>query len=144
MAILSNNTKAVLFNDNMLDIGMVQRSQCYVVQQYSFTLNRSRNATGTIYGFDSGSRIVLSIRVGANQSLTPFYQRLNSSDLAYFSFIFNARYDEMNIVEGYDSAILVSGYLVDISEDYERYTPNNEESAMNVRFCILIREVKYL
>lgn len=143
MAIVSNNIKAVIFNDNMVDIGYVQRHQCYVVQHYDFTLNRSRNATGTVYGFDAGSMLMLTVRIGQMQNLIPFYQRLESKDLSYFSFIFNGVYDETNILNRYDSAILVSGYLVDICEEYERYKSDNS-SHMMLHLSILIRSVKYL
>lgn len=143
MATLSNNTKVVLFNDNMVEIGTVLRGQCHVVQHYDFTLNRSRNATGEVYGLDAGSTLTLSVRIGSKENLIPFYQRLNSNEMSYFSFIFNARYDAMNIVEDYDSAIVVSGYLVDIIEEYNRH-PDDDTPQMLMHISILIRNVKHL
>lgn len=143
MALLSNNTKAVLFNDNMLDIGYVQKSRCYVVQHYDFTLNRSRNAAGEVYGFDSGSTLILNLRIGANQNLEPFYRSLSDRELTTFSFIFNAQYDKLNLVENYDSAIIVKGSLIDIEEEYNS-KPGNDKPHMSIRIMILVRNVQYL
>lgn len=143
MAILSNNSKAILFNDNLLEAEYVQRSQCYIIQHYDFSLNRSRDITGQPYDFDGGNTLMLSLRIGSTQNLTPFYQMLKNERMTAFSIVFNATFDYVNMLGDYDSAIVIEGYVVDISENIVRQGVN-DQSPDTIQMSILMKNVNYV
>ena len=52
---LSNHTKAVLFDENIIEQNILRRESANVVQRLDYTLSRPRNDFGKPYGRMSGS-----------------------------------------------------------------------------------------
>lgn len=118
MPILSNHTKAVLFTENIIEQHILRRESANVVQRLDYTLRRPRNDFGKPYGRMSGSEMIVATLIGTNDT-NEYYERLLSNDSQTFSLVFNATYDSNNILQHYDSAMVVEGFIVDIVEHYD-------------------------
>ena len=101
---LSNHTKAVLFSENLLEQQVIRRDNATVVMHLDYTLGRPRNDFGTPYGRMSGSKMLVTVRVGTKDT-KEYYERLTMNESQTFTIVFNATYDEWGMLANYESAM---------------------------------------
>ena len=97
MPVLSNNTKAVLFTENLVDIKVLKSANANVVQKLDYVLQRPRNDFGKPYGRMSGSVMSITIPVGSNV-MKDFYERLLSNESQALTFVYNVTYDQSGTI----------------------------------------------
>ena len=137
----SNNIKVALFADNVLEQLVLRRTDSIVVQQYSYALERPRNAHGVAYGNSSGGILTIDVRIGSRDNMRTYYERLSQNYSTAFSLVFNARYDETGILDDYDGGLIVEGYLTDIGESFDRDKAEAHGEQMKLRFRVLINSL---
>lgn len=142
MPILSNHTKAVLFTENIIEQHILRRESANVVQRLDYTLRRPRNDFGKPYGRMSGSEMIIATLIGTNDT-NEYYERLLSNDSQAFSLVFNATYDSNNILQHYDSAMVVEGFIVDIVEHYDDEAAA-DGTQMSLEFSLLLTSITYI
>lgn len=142
MPILSNHTKAVLFTENIIEQHILRRESANVVQRLDYTLRRPRNDFGKPYGRMSGSEMIIATLIGTNDT-NEYYERLLSNDSQAFSLVFNATYDSNNILQHYDSAMVVEGFIVDIVEHYDDEAAA-DGNQMSLEFSFLLTSITYI
>ncbi len=142
MPILSNHTKAVLFTENIIEQHILRRESANVVQRLDYTLRRPRNDFGKPYGRMSGSEMIIATLIGTNDT-NEYYERLLSNDSQTFSLVFNATYDSNNILQHYDSAMVVEGFIVDIVEHYDDEAAA-DGTQMSLEFSLLLTSITYI
>lgn len=142
MPILSNHTKAVLFTENIIEQHILRRESANVVQRLDYTLRRPRNDFGKPYGRMSGSEMIIATLIGTNDT-NEYYERLLSNDSQTFSLVFNATYDSNNILQHYDSAMVVEGFIVDIVEHYDDEAAA-DGNQMSLEFSFLLTSITYI
>lgn len=142
MPILSNHTKAVLFTENIIEQHFLRRESANVVQRLDYTLRRPRNDFGKPYGRMSGSEMIVATLIGTNDT-NEYYERLLSNDSQAFSLVFNATYDNNNILQHYDSAMVVEGFIVDIVEHYDDEAAA-DGNLMSLEFSFLLTSITYI
>ena len=77
MATLSNELKAVLFQENFLDNPKnVLKENCLVIQHFSYECERMRNNSSDVYGASKPVILKFSIRVNSPSHAREIYQRL--------------------------------------------------------------------
>lgn len=136
-----NTSKVVLFVGDMneqIDIMQyhqqktVTQSQLMRVDNYHFTLQRSRNSFGVPYGASSCNIVDITISVGTRDSLKVFYERLSETSKSTISLLFNVECDQ----DGYftpeccDGVTVLEGYIVDIQEQYDTVTNEAEDTSI--------------
>ena len=139
---LSNNTKAVLFTENIIEQHVLRRESATVVQSVDYTLRRPRNDFGKPYGRMSGSELVVATQIGTNDT-GEYYERLLSNDSQTFTLVFNATYDSNSFLASYDSAMVVEGFVVDIVENYDD-DEAKEGNQMSLEFSFLLTSITYI
>ena len=127
----SNNIKVALFADNVLEQLVLRRTDSIVVQQYSYALERPRNAHGVAYGNSSGGILTIDVRIGSRDNMRIYYERLSQTYSTSFSLVFNARYDETGILDDYEGGMIVEGYLTDIGESFDRVVLDLREDILD-------------
>lgn len=126
MPVLSNNTKAVLFTENLVDIKVLKSANANVVQKLDYVLQRPRNDFGKPYGRMSGSVMSITIPVGSNV-MKDFYERLLSNESQALTFVYNVTYDQSGTIASFDSAMVAEGYVIELAERYSTEPDDNEE-----------------
>ncbi|MDD6895356.1 MAG: hypothetical protein PUD51_05775 [Prevotellaceae bacterium] len=139
---LSNHTKAVLFDENIIEQNILRRESANVVQRLDYTLSRPRNDFGKPYGRMSGSEMAIVTLIGTHDT-KEYYERLVSDESQTFSLVFNAIYDENNILCSFDSAMVVEGYIVDVVELYDNDAAS-EGNQMSLEFSFLLTSITYI
>jgi hypothetical protein len=118
----------------------VQKENTFTLQHYSYKCGRTRNEYGRPYGGTTPSLLHLTVRVADEQSCRVFYQQLQSEEVTVYSILFNASFDERKELAGYDSAQIIHGFLVDITEEF--VCSSNEQMCLTLSF--LISRISYL
>jgi hypothetical protein len=59
-----------------------------------------------------------------------------------FSMIFNASYDDFQILQDYEDAMIVNGYVVEIEELFDTIAPQHNGMILNMK--ILLHSLDYI
>jgi len=142
----SNELKAVLFSDNILDIPQgVLKEHCMTVQHFDYHCELKRNASHKVYGSTDAVELNFTVRINAPEQAKVFFQRMVESGHYYFSFIFNATYNAFDRMSDYDDGIVVDGYVVHLEEKYvSGMDPEGRSNQMLLSVKMLLRSITYL
>lgn len=141
---ISNYIKATLFFDDFSEIN-VKKEQGFTLQQFNYECSRKRNNMGMPYGPTRTTVLRLLIKSLPDGSLKEIYKRLDEYVDSSFSIVFNAtfRMDENgeNTLSDYDSALVITGFVVSISEFYgERLQTVKEETTTD----LMMTDIEFL
>ena len=74
-----------------------------------------------------------------------FYQQLTQNELSDHTFIFNATFDQDMRLKAFEDAMMVSGYVVDVKEDYNSAaTMEGHFVPMQVGVTLLLSSITYV
>lgn len=137
----SKNLKGLFTFDDLTDSGVrISQENCYTLQDYTYDCHRSRNKKGEPYGNTVGSVLWFTVKVSGCQKYKPFYDQLQSRMPHSFTFLFNATFDSGKYLESYDSALVISGFLIDAEEYYRSST----EEQMSLKLGVLLKSIVYM
>lgn len=121
---VSNYKRASLFFNDITDSTVTaKKEQSFTLQHFGYECSRQRNTMGEPYGPTLAMPLHFTIKSLPDGYLKELYQRLKEKDASVFSVVFNAtfRTDENgdDILDDYDSALIVSGTVVGVNENYD-------------------------
>ena len=133
--------KAVLYADNFIEQpGNLLRTNCYTVQDYQYHCYRKRDEYGNPYGPILSKQLDFSVIVSNVKGTKVFYERLGDRETRYFSFIFNANFNEMGRLEDYEDGMMAKGYVIDVVEE----TDEGEASQLLIHVKMLLSDLSFL
>ena len=146
MPILSDFLNAVLYPGNLKENGWyTEKANCPVIQNFSYKCQRSRNDAGKLYGSTIPSELKFTIRLGKSEDSKTFYQQLTQNELSDHTFIFNATFDQDMRLKAFEDAMVVSGYVVDVKEDYDATeTEDGTSQQILIQVTLLLSSVTYV
>ena len=146
MPILSDFLNAVLYPGNLKENGWyAEKANCPVIQHFSYKCQRSRNDAGKLYGSTIPSELKFTIRLGKSEDSKTFYQQLTQNELSDHTFIFNATFDQDMRLKAFEDAMVVSGYVVDVKEDYNSaVTLQGNFVPMQIEVTLLLSSITYV
>lgn len=116
----SDHLKAVLYPDNILEVGQnVEKRLCQTIQHFSYKCQRSRNEAGFPYGGTTPTELQFTVRLESTDGSKLFYQQMQRNEIFSYTFIFNATYNQFDRLNVYDDAMIAKGFVVDVKEDYD-------------------------
>lgn len=142
----SDHLKAVLFPENLLDVGEnVEKRLCKTVQHFSYKCLRSRNDAGIPYGNTTPTELLFTIKLESPDDSKVFYQQLQQNELFNHSFLFNATFDQRDRLKAYDDAMIVKGFVVDVKEDYDAsVTEDGTAQQILIQVTLLLSSLTYV
>lgn len=142
---LSNELKAVILTEDILEMEMnTTQDKCMTVQRFNYNSRRKRDYTGATYGLSDPVLLDFSIRVNSPAHTKPFYSHLADGNNFSLSFIFNAVFNPLRRLTEYDDAMVVNGYVVNISEDFQGSMLGSDDEQISLKVSILVRNITYL
>ena len=136
--------KAVLFTDNFLDQpANLVKSNCYTVQDYRYHCYRERDEFRNPYGTILSEYLDFSVIVSNVRGTKIFYERLEDPESNYFSFVFNASFNEIGRLTDYEDGLIVKGYVIDIEEKCLNDDENSQEQLL-LHVKILFNQLSFL
>lgn len=116
---------------------MAKKERCFTLQHFGYECSRQRNTMGEPYGPTLALPLHFTIKSLPDGYLKELYQRLTENGTSVFSVVFNAafRIDENgdNVLSDYDSALIVSGAVVGVSENYDAIEIKGQSSLKQKR-----------
>lgn len=142
---ISNHVKALLVAEDFSEVARVSQSNCLTVQHFDYRCSRSRNESGMPYGPTVSVIIQFSFKSLSNNKGKIFYDRLKSQSPFPYTFVFNATFDSVQQLSRYDDAMIVSGYIVDIEESFDKAAaPGETVEQMLTNVKMLLCSITYV
>lgn len=121
----------------------MSQEHCLVLQHFDYKCQRSRNESGEPYGTTMSATLNCTIRSAG--CLQVFYDHLKSNATHNYTFAFNATFDEQKLLYDYEDAMVVSGYIIDVEEDFDTDSDENDETRqMLLSIKILLSNITYI
>lgn len=139
---LSNELKAVLFLEDITEGIPMRKEHGYTIQHFDYNYYRTRDHEGKPYGTSNTSLMDITVRTISANGYKELYQRLQSRELYPCTIVFNATYDEFQILKDYTDAMVVNGYIVEIEEVFD--TIGEKKQGMMLSMKILLHSLDYL
>lgn len=110
--------------------GGILIEHCFTLTEFSYQCTRSRNDEGIPFGPTLPSMLEFTFKLRKADDTRSFYSDLSGKTAVTYTFLFNANFDDENkSFKSSDDKMTVTGFLVDINEDYDTYTNTNGELA---------------
>lgn len=138
------NPKGFFMTEDIRLQNCIHQDACIAIDSYEYILNKSRQSNGTpLPVATSGSLLSVTMSIGSRNSMRPFYERMQDAQPTAYSVVFDARFDEHDTLEEYDSAFVLTGSMVGISEDYN-LNPEAGHENLTITVQILISQLTVL
>lgn len=112
---------ALILSKDISEGIVVGRDDGITVQDFSYKCSRRRTDAGIPYGPTVPSYLDFTIRVAAAESEKVFFERSGLNKSFRYTFLFNAKFNgKNNKLSGYDEAMIVSGYIVEMEEFFDQ------------------------
>lgn len=146
MQLLSNELKAVVVMADMSESGTtVTRDQCMSVDHFLYRCERKRDSDGHTYGANEPVELSFRVRINAAEQARPLYQQLANEEFDTLTFIFNATFSNTKRLSGYEEAMSVEGYIVDIEDDFHSAAlTSQDEEQIYLRARMQVRSISYI
>lgn len=146
MQSLSNELKAIAVMADISESGtMVTRDQCMTVEKFQYHCERKRDSYGHTYGASDPVELTFCVRINSADQAQPFYQQLTEEEHDVVSFLFNATFSDTKRLSGYDEAMAVEGFIVDIQEVFHSAAlSTQDEEQVLLRARMLVRSIIYV
>lgn len=143
--LISNNTKAVMTALDFEAVAIVNRRDCYVIQNYKYVSSHPRDEQGKPYGTTNCALMDVVINIDSFHTVQTFYQQLRKNEPYTYSIFFDVVYDSQNNIDSYAQAIKMEGFVVDIEENFNTETPEDKKrKQMFFKVRLLLTKVKYI
>ena len=142
----SNELKAVVVQDNFLENPLnVMKENCQTVQHFDYRCEHRRNEAGDLYGVSEPVLLNFSVSIGSPRDGRPYYRAMAANEHYRFSFIFNATFNSMGRLNGYEDGMVVDGYVVHIEEQSaEKDNGEGEDRQTLLKVMLQVCSVTYL
>lgn len=142
---LSNQTKALLIAEDLSEMSVASQENCITLQHFSYACHRSRNEAGVPYGSTVSAVLQFTIKSLSEKDGKLFYERLKSNSVYSYTFVFNATFDSRKHLSHYGDALIVSGYVVDVEDDFNTtLAPDGGTEQMLLHVKLLLSSLSYV
>ena len=138
----SNQLKAVLFLGDITEQMNLRQEDGYTIQNFDYQSFRSRDKLGQPYGPSNASLAHITLRSISGEGYKNLYTILKQRECYSFSVLYNVKYANDRLVESYDTATVLNGYIVEIEEIFNTQHKKNQSMILNMK--ILLHDVDYI
>lgn len=143
MAVVSNHIKALLIAEDITETSRVAQHKCLTLQHFDYKCQRPRNEAGEPYG--ATVSVTLNCTLRSTDDIRVFYDRLKSNAVFSYTCVFNAVFDAQKNLSDYEDAMIVTGYVIDVEEEFDSASGekgDNEQMLVHVK--ILLSSITYV
>jgi hypothetical protein len=138
----SNQLKAVLFLGDITEQMNLRQEDGYTIQNFDYQSFRSRDKLGQPYGPSNASLAYITLRSISGEGYKNLYNILKQRECYSLSLLYNVKYSEDRLVESYETATVLNGYIVEIEEIFDTNPMVSQSMILNMK--ILLHDVDYL
>lgn len=123
-------------------------NSCYLLQSMNYSMHRCRQENGTPYNTSNMVILELTVQQSEHTSFQVFYSCLKESQSHTFSMLFDATLEGESVLKDYGSAMVLSGYVVDIEETFHggltSLSPGTKDELMQLTVKVMVDHVTYV
>lgn len=116
------------------------KEHCFTLQNYEYDCYRSRDEHGVPYGNTASCVLRFTVRFVQIDDCKSFYQELKNNESCTISFVFNATFGDNQALSSYESALAVTGFIIDLKEIFQ--SKSNNQVELIVEF--LLKSITYV
>lgn len=126
-------------------VAAVMEYNCSIIQNIDYTLSRPRQEDGRPYGSTLPTILTFTVRQESAKNYVHFYDNIKSTESRPYTFVHTPSFDSKGVLESYDLAMVVTGYVVDVVESYDTVPDDqNRSEQMLVTVKMLLDNITYL
>ena len=146
---LSNHLKATLYTDDIRSLDerrfRIPFDRCFTVLHFSYECRRERNKLGYPFGDTTSTILDFTVRLMSPEDGKPFYHQMQQNEPDYFTFMFNVTLFNRQAVTGYEDAMIVNGYVIDVDDDFTNApTSEGDTEQMLIHVKLLVANITYV
>lgn len=146
---LSNHLKATLYTDDIRSLDerrfRIPFDRCFTVLHFSYECRRERNKLGYPFGDTTSTILDFTVRLMSPEDGKPFYRQMQQNEPDYFTFMFNVTLFNRLAVTGYEDAMIVNGYVIDVDDDFTNApTSEGDTEQMLIHVKLLVANITYV
>lgn len=123
-------------------------NSCYILQQMEYSTCRCRQENGTPYNTSNMVVMKLTMQQSEDTSFQVFYSRLKENHSYSFSLLFDATMENETILKDYGSAMVFSGYVVDVEETFHggltTLKDKQSDELMQITVKVMLDNITYV
>jgi hypothetical protein len=146
---LSNHLKATLYTDDIRSLDerkfRIPYDRCFTVLHFSYECRRERNKLGYPFGDTTSTILSFTVRLMSPEDGKPFYHQMQQNEPEFFTFLFNVTLFNRQAVTGYEDAMIVNGYVIDVDDDFTNApTSEGDTEQMLIHVKLLVANITYV
>jgi hypothetical protein len=146
---LSNHLKATLYTDDIRSLDerkfRIPYDRCFTVLHFSYECCRERNKLGYPFGDTTSTILNFTVRLMSPEDGKPFYHQMQQNEPEFFTFLFNVTLFNRQAVTGYEDAMIVNGYVIDVDDDFTNApTSEGDTEQMLIHVKLLVANITYV
>ena len=146
---LSNHLKATLYTDDIRSLDerkfRIPYDRCFTVLHFSYECRRERNKLGYPFGDTTSTILNFTVRLMSPEDGKPFYHQMQQNEPEFFTFLFNVTLFNRLAVTGYEDAMIVNGYVIDVDDDFTNApTSEGDTEQMLIHVKLLVANITYV
>jgi hypothetical protein len=146
---LSNHLKATLYTDDIRSLDerkfRIPYDRCFTVLHFSYECRRERNKLGYPFGDTTSTILNFTVRLMSPEDGKPFYHQMQQNEPEFFTFLFNVTLFNRQAVTGYEDAMIVNGYVIDVDDDFTNApTSEGDTEQMLIHVKLLVANITYV
>ena len=136
--IYSNHLKVVFTPEDICEMrDAILREKCFTVQHFNYESKRRHGASSTYHTEDS-TILNFTVRINTPDDGKQLFAHMLDQESHAYSFLFNATFKPLGRIDNYEDAMMATGCIVDIVEEFNS-TPNadmQEQMLMHVKLLL--------
>ena len=146
---LSNHLKATLYTDDIRSLDerkfRIPYDRCFTVLHFSYECRRERNKLGYPFGDTTSTILNFTVRLMSPEDGKPFYHQMQHNEPEFFKFLFKVTLFNRQAVTGYEDAMIVNGYVIDVDDDFTNApTSEGDTEQMLIHVKLLVANITYV
>ena len=146
---VSNHLKAMLYPEDIRSLDerrfRIPCDRCFTILHFGYECKRERNKSGYPFGNTTSTILDFTIRLMSPEDGKPFYHQMQQNEPEFFTFLFNATLFNRQYVTGYEDAMVVNGYVIDVEDDFTNApTSEGNTEQMLIHVKLLVANITYI
>ena len=122
----------------------VNGRNCATLQHFAYECHRERNWEGYPYGSTMPVLMDLVVKVSQTATGKEFYENMDTNEPMVFTVLFDNTFAGKKVLDDYQNALIVRGYVVDIEEEFDKNPGSGgRHNMMLLRVKTLVSNICY-
>lgn len=142
----SNYLKVVFVPEDICEMrDAILRENCFTVQHFNYESKRCHDAgSSSTYHSEASTKLDFTVRINTPVCGKQLLAHMQDPEQHAYSFIFNATFKPTGRLLDYDDAMMATGYIIDIEEDFTTIQKKEQPEQMLMHIHLLLNAITFV